>query len=1230
MLKFHDLIKSGNADAIAARDAFTKSSDKEQLQKEIIKLCRMKSTRHSDDSSTEKKSVCKSFLEGRCSRGNRCKYLHVSVPKNSSAEPAGTGADALSWRSSKQSPVSASQNEPPSKIEASESSKKEKKTTDPNRQKRAQKSVRLAVNEENIQSATEMVNASKIKQDSLATLQPVESPLSAAHNEASAELSQEGESKDPLRRGDSSGKCASFSLLLDLTTPLMSSGSLRILDLLSRNSGPSTLLGLGIGTDFRAEGSAIANDDDSLYKGSKLSGSLELEYLLEGVPGFAPAVGEYSMFKYSQVDEHTSASGTNRGPVVQQTKPESYFSSSATPSEPPGLYGYFPRAGSPKVDARKTNSSGSHDETPFPDIAGISLRESGGHSTNSLGDAAAPIGAVRQSSDRSPVTGPSEFRGPPGQAARESLPPPESPLRGSHGEPMYPFYPPPPPGFVMPGSPHGPFLGHSGPSPGIGMAPYPFAGGMPPHPGGITGHSNMSPHVGEQRNSSMGGMVPGGPPMPFFLPPHMHHPTMGFPPMMPHGMPPGPFLPYGMPPPQFFFPGPPPPGFMVMPPQHLGTEGPPFEGYSPENEQRVDVPAQAEEPLKAADAVSGDDTPPEIESGDKVAPTNEANEASAKESDVKDSNIVGEKKPLADVILEPPVETAHAISPSAPQPAAAIVEPKLSKTDLLKSFLKKPPVASAELGPSPSGQSLVADAELASSPAADVPETAAVNDSAGEAAKKASGPSRTYRQSQLSNIVIMSKSGDNRGSDRGGRGGRGSSRPVNLVLARGAAIAPSHQLIVAWQLPEDLFSETKEKGGSLVIGLIRMGTMLNGSAVVAKKLSDSRNTAISIVATQQWGDKRVCKGDMFFFAPKAAGMYVFRIYDESTKESRVATLATSEPFAVDIDGRDVTANLKYAVDLLKNSEAEVMGVVSLRSAVQGMRTAGVPADGSDPRALMAEAVHLIAAAVSRPHVDTTAAGADNSGEGGGDAADINSIRKKKYAIDKLNGEAYETLRTLTESMVVYSMLTEADVRLVSGLLQNYCPLLSRFFESKSAMDQERHRSFGFVLSEISEVRDAKLQQQSVEAIRLIEKSASNILPSLLPSVDFLKRREEIRQRIQTILNQCGAIEDDVRLEIFGSSRNNFGSDGADLDMCIQGIEENGIRVEYPSAETIASSNAIKAGAIEKIAMALRDIGNMHEVVARSTARIPIVLFRDPKSGLTLSCILCNETDMNAY
>lgn len=54
----------------------------------------------------------------------------------------------------------------------------------------------------------------------------------------------------------------------------------------------------------------------------------------------------------------------------------------------------------------------------------------------------------------------------------------------------------------------------------------------------------------------------------------------------------------------------------------------------------------------------------------------------------------------------------------------------------------------------------------------------------------------------------------------------------------------------------------------------------------------------------------VTRGEIQFFAPKGAGMYVYRLFDAGTEESSYVTFGTSNEFLVQLRDSDVTSSLK--------------------------------------------------------------------------------------------------------------------------------------------------------------------------------------------------------------------------------------------------------------------------------------------------------------------------------
>jgi hypothetical protein len=87
---------------------------------------------------------------------------------------------------------------------------------------------------------------------------------------------------------------------------------------------------------------------------------------------------------------------------------------------------------------------------------------------------------------------------------------------------------------------------------------------------------------------------------------------------------------------------------------------------------------------------------------------------------------------------------------------------------------------------------------------------------------------------------------------------------------------------------------------------------------IITKSIDKKDSSIQKHRTDD--GKIFCEGRISFHAPKAAGQFTFRIFDQCCKESSYRTLATSVFFNVVLLDYDVTNNLKFVLDLMKDSK----------------------------------------------------------------------------------------------------------------------------------------------------------------------------------------------------------------------------------------------------------------------------------------------------------------------
>jgi hypothetical protein len=678
-------------------------------------------------------------------------------------------------------------------------------------------------------------------------------------------------------------------------------------------------------------------------------------------------------------------------------------------------------------------------------------------------------------------------------------------------------------------------------------------------------------------------MMPGAPPFHMGgIPPHMMPP---FPPHLMHGHPMfnvmGPpmdsMMPRPMMPHMFF---PPPLGFM-HPGGHPMEPVPSNLNDDYDRERVVELPAEQWEDTAREDV--------------SVPPVDNENDIAVDVSSSAQPTAQVEESPLI------VVKTTDVLSGSTHTQSETPTESSdASKTALLRSLIisNKPP-------PSPAGQEPAVKAEA---------DTKAVEDSAKKAV-------RVIKSIPWCSIRVLVKQQQDHSRTRGGKP---SVSPASMSVPLG----PNHPLIVEWEIPFEVMDRYSKGQGTLVLGLIRMASASNNSCVVAKKISESKKTSISDIPGS--ADRKLIGGDINFFAPKAAGVYVFRLFDNSTKDAAVNTIATSQPFVVQISGRDVTSNLRYAMDLLKKPDSEIMGLVSLRSAVEGMAGPGQRVDNDSPEALLDGAVALIIDILHRSMVSPDAYAesiaslraaleaeaaaedvpdllpSDEMPSEAGEKAEskVAELIKSKISVDRLHSEALETIVAMKNSSIVCQLLSPERVKTLSMLTTVFCPLLNRFFPSPDVIQRARLLRFGHIMSPFPSI----LTAQSINvASKALMREMEAKLATLFPSNDFWTQRDEVRMRLLSWLSRSGAISGTLTLEIFGSSKNGFGSNGADLDMCI--MPAGGLN-QFRGADSTAAIREV----IERIGAALREEAGMKDVEIRSTARIPIVLFRDPVTG----------------
>jgi len=186
----------------------------------------------------------------------------------------------------------------------------------------------------------------------------------------------------------------------------------------------------------------------------------------------------------------------------------------------------------------------------------------------------------------------------------------------------------------------------------------------------------------------------------------------------------------------------------------------------------------------------------------------------------------------------------------------------------------------------------------------------------------------------------------------------------------------------------------------------------------------------------------------------------------------------------------------------------------------------------------------------------------------------------------------------------------------------WCPIYELYFPNEHGLLQHHKLDIGFCpaipqrqalyLNKIDPsfcLTATSVHNVHSKVFDLLTEGVKNVLPALIPSAEFFQTREGVRNYLERILVTMPFIPNGTTLTVFGSSANNFGSNSSDLDMCLV----------FPSSEPYPEN---PGEVISKTADVLKGLG-MFNVECRSTARIPIVLFGEPNSGLDCDISLHN-------
>ena len=465
----------------------------------------------------------------------------------------------------------------------------------------------------------------------------------------------------------------------------------------------------------------------------------------------------------------------------------------------------------------------------------------------------------------------------------------------------------------------------------------------------------------------------------------------------------------------------------------------------------------------------------------------------------------------------------------------------------------------------------------------------------------------------------------------------------------------------------------------LAIGLFRFGQSQNATPMFMKKLSLIKFTIRN--------GRKVFAGSHNFFAPKEAGQFVFRVYSTRSELSHF-TVATSNPLLVYLKGEDLSNSLERLSTIFAAEENNnaLLPLTSHISHFHSLVQCASPDDQSQNRkqstieferkasehlkscfhsllefAQKAMVKYSELLGVERNFYESLKSetrGSDmtvieesardgkestgtntitTAGEGSAIAVEKSSIadsvlNKKHYSNKKLFSriqcDTYDALMDMTRNSYIMTLLPAPQQRALEMILNFFCPIQRRFFESTEAMEKSLVGYLGFAPGSPRVVTNVPYAEQ-LKVFSALNNSISESLPGWFPAYDFSLKREAIRLRLLHMLLENKVLPTGSELVIFGSSRNNFGMDSSDLDMCIL-YPNNDLNPSRTSGGvSVQTEYSQKSAAIQQIGDFLREQSEMFEnVQVRATARIPIVIFEDKLSGYSddnSSC--CNTVDI---
>lgn len=416
----------------------------------------------------------------------------------------------------------------------------------------------------------------------------------------------------------------------------------------------------------------------------------------------------------------------------------------------------------------------------------------------------------------------------------------------------------------------------------------------------------------------------------------------------------------------------------------------------------------------------------------------------------------------------------------------------------------------------------------------------------------------------------------------------------------GYKMRPGNPVFCSWSLDGEA-----AKGKQLALGLYRYGCQSNEQSIVTRKLDASKIESNKI------------NGEMCFFAPKSAGQFVFRIFDA---RSTLDTLATSKFFNVVLMDSDILQNLEHAMEAFNDSPLKAVSLLglilkSIRNNSNSPSEVKILIDKcvSSMLKLIIDSIPIIDEGYNRKKL-LKSGDLDETGNECSPFEDPESIDKKASVeadadfwksyrtMLKLQSECNDTISVLIQSKTSWYLVSKQNKDKLKEINSLFCPFLKRYFASAPTKVSARIEHLGF--NPYSSRASSEIGIQSF----LLEDVLSTTVSGLMPSPGFMEFRNTIRTRIEKIVLSCSSIDPRSRLEIYGSSANNFGNSSGDIDMCLI----------TPTAMSVEERGLLHENLIEVLTRS-----HMRDIKSILTARVPIIQFYDPDSKMNIDISLQN-------